>query len=421
MMYFSKTLLLGLVAGIAPAASAQNCSVVLPEMADVMEIAFPTWKVNKNNKRVAGGGKWNPYYLTKRWNGLDPDLGGYPTPLDTRYPFEFAAAFKGQPGAGSPHHCPEDADPNTPVQSCPKLITDNDDGPYGIGHVPPHIALAVVRNAVSECSDNSDFETWFDFESETAPCDIQPDVLATMIRDKYPRDPVTGAVDYPPPVIEGTFEYFELEFPSPEGPPHWCTEEFWESGQWADYCPYVYEGKNAGKYRHPHLVLSAVMQYVANSINPDVCGVEWDDRGQYPLVPDTSIAWALMESDKGDAQPDLPYVWPEDGDTKIKDVVGLVLLGSEEETEPPIEETAAPTTSEPEPMDPEPAEEEPMDPEPAEEEPMEDETMEDEPMEPVEEMSEESEPDASTMDESGALATRFGSVAIAMAGFVFLF
>ena len=272
---------------------------------------------------------------TKRWNGLDPDLGGYPTPIDTRYPFEYAADFQGQPGAGSPHHCAVDYDPNSPIQACPKLITDNDDGEYGIGHTPPHIGLAVVRSALSECAED-EFADWFDFESETAPCDIKPDVLASMIRAKYPRDPDTGAVDYPPPVVPGSFEYFELEFPSPEGPPHWCTPAFWESGQWADFCPYVFEGENAGKYRHPHLALSATMQYIANSINPSVCGVEWDDRGQYPLIDDSSIAWADMESNEGDAQPTLPYSWPENGDTQVKNVPGLILLVPTES--PPTEE-----------------------------------------------------------------------------------
>jgi len=327
----TKSLLLGLAVGVVPAVHAQNCSIVLPEISDVMELAFPTWNVDKKNNRIEGGGKWNPYYLTKRWNGLDPTLGGYPTPIDTRYPFEFAAAFKGQPGGGSPHHCPEDYDPNSPIQACPKLITDNDDGEYGIGHVPPPIALAVVRNALSECTNEADLETWFDFESETAPCDILPSVLSTLIREKYARDPETGAVDYPPPVFEGTYEYFELEFPSPQGPPHWCTDEFWAAGQWADFCPYVFEGPNAGMYRHPHLALSAVMQYIANVINPSVCGVEWDDRGQYPLVVDSSITWAEMESDEGDAQPTLPYSWPENGDTKVKDVVGLFLMDSGED------------------------------------------------------------------------------------------
>jgi len=85
-------------------------------------------------------------------------------------------------------------------------------------------------------------------------------------------------------------------------------------------------------YRHPHLALSAVMQYIANVINPSVCGVEWDDRGQYPLVVDSSITWAEMESDEGDAQPTLPYSWPENGDTKVKDVVGLILMDSGEDS-----------------------------------------------------------------------------------------
>ncbi|OEU13585.1 hypothetical protein FRACYDRAFT_241924 [Fragilariopsis cylindrus CCMP1102] len=331
----TKSLLLSMAVGALPAARAQNCSIALPDISDVMELAFPTWNVDENNVRIDGGGKWNPYYLTKRWNGLDPDLGGYPTPIDTRYPFEYAADFQGQPGAGSPHHCAVDYDPNSPIQACPKLITDNDDGEYGIGHTPPHIGLAVVRSALSECAED-EFADWFDFESETAPCDIKPDVLASMIRAKYPRDPDTGAVDYPPPVVPGSFEYFELEFPSPEGPPHWCTPAFWESGQWADFCPYVFEGENAGKYRHPHLALSATMQYIANSINPSVCGVEWDDRGQYPLIDDSSIAWADMESNEGDAQPTLPYSWPENGDTQVKNVPGLILLVSTES--PPTEE-----------------------------------------------------------------------------------
>jgi len=92
----TKSLLLGLAVGVVPAVHAQNCSIVLPEISDVMELAFPTWNVDKKNNRIEGGGKWNPHYLTKRWNGLDPTLGGYPTPIDTRYPFEFAAAFKGK-------------------------------------------------------------------------------------------------------------------------------------------------------------------------------------------------------------------------------------------------------------------------------------------------------------------------------------
>ena len=99
-----------------------------------------------------------------------------------------------------------------------------------------------MRNNLLDCENDADIENWFDFESETAPCDIKPSVLASMIRTKYPRDPETGAVDYPPPVIEGEYEYYELEFPSPQGPPHWCTDEFLATGQWVSHfcvCPCV--------------------------------------------------------------------------------------------------------------------------------------------------------------------------------------
>jgi len=35
---------------------------------------------------------------------LGPALGGYPTPVDTKYVYEFAAPFLKQPGDGSVHH-----------------------------------------------------------------------------------------------------------------------------------------------------------------------------------------------------------------------------------------------------------------------------------------------------------------------------
>jgi len=79
-----------------------------------------------------------------------------------------------------------------------------------------------------------------------------------MIREYYPR--IEGeAVDYPPPITPegGDFKY---EFPSGNGvdnqeppyapgPPHWCTDEYKQTGNWADFCPYVFEGPDAGKVR----------------------------------------------------------------------------------------------------------------------------------------------------------------------------
>ena len=89
------------------------------------------------------------------------------------------------------------------------------------------------------------------------------------------------------------------------------------------------------------------MQYIAHSINPTVCGVEWDERG-YPKVPDTSIAWATMDSKEMDAQPVLPYNWPEDGNSKKKDVPGLVSIDSVGDVKPPVD--LKPTPVDPKPV-----------------------------------------------------------------------
>jgi hypothetical protein len=99
-----------------------------PAWMDIIELAFPPWEIDQDEcgrltrvddgqahseypmaarieGGVGGGGKWNPCYYTKRFDGLDPVYGGYPTPIDTRYPYAFAAPFYGQPGDGSAHHC----------------------------------------------------------------------------------------------------------------------------------------------------------------------------------------------------------------------------------------------------------------------------------------------------------------------------
>lgn len=41
-------------------------------------------------------GRYDPLYLTKQRGGEDPALGGYPTDVDTRYPFYFGSPFLGQ-------------------------------------------------------------------------------------------------------------------------------------------------------------------------------------------------------------------------------------------------------------------------------------------------------------------------------------
>lgn len=84
-----------------------------PMWEDIIETAFPSYDTPANGcprLDVLGGElvadytefpvyedkKWNPCYYTKGFAGLDPELGGYPTPLDTHYQYEFAAPFFGQ-------------------------------------------------------------------------------------------------------------------------------------------------------------------------------------------------------------------------------------------------------------------------------------------------------------------------------------
>jgi hypothetical protein len=297
----------------------QSCE--LPDIFDIIGLAFPTYEVDENGSKVEGSdGRWTPLYYTKKWNGLDHPLA-YPSPIDTRYPFESAAPFLGQPGAGSPHHCPEDSPVDQKVQECPKVTTTSDDGLFGAGHIPALIALRSIRDSYLEC--NSDLSEWFDFEE--SECRVKPDMLLSLIRKYYPRDE-DGKVDYPPPFNPDTPEFYPFEYPSPEGNPHWCSAEFVAAGQYADWCPYVYngtlyEGPDAGIYRHPHLALASLEQYLANIAIPEKCGLEWNS--DYPLSPDSSWDWVEMISDDPKSQPKTPYAWPVSGQGTVKNVISI--------------------------------------------------------------------------------------------------
>ena len=105
-----------------------------PDWETILEIAFPTWSKPANGcprldsldgELVEGyefpvpeAGKFNPCYYTKAFAGLDPMLGGYPTPIDTKYAYEFAPPFYRQPGDGSVDHCAHD---EMDVGACPKV------------------------------------------------------------------------------------------------------------------------------------------------------------------------------------------------------------------------------------------------------------------------------------------------------------
>lgn len=350
---------------------------ILPAFSELLELAYPTWCIDDDETRITNvdtcaadsspNGKWSPLYLTKQFSGADPSLGGYPTPLDIQYAFEYASPYLGQPCAGSPHHCPEDFDGSSKnCKECPTLTTSDDNGPYGPGHVPPHISLAAVTKAYNEKS-AGDVEEWFNYDQNA--CRILPNHLLKIVRMYYPRG-VDGMTYYPPPysVAGGSypFEFANLAGESCDkaaakhsiaaeeldcieahsgvgstvvvpdslevgyGSPHYCSKESAAAGVASDYCPYITWGPNRGKYRHPHLAYSAVETYLANKVMPDLCGTEWDDSN-YPPKADNTQAFPEMTAVDSDLrlvdhdQPTIKdglWIWPGPEGTMKKAVVG---------------------------------------------------------------------------------------------------
>jgi len=309
-----------------------------PEIGTLMDKAFPMWKVDENGNRqeiktcTVESCEWNPFYVTKRYDGLHPDYGGHPTDTDVNYAFFGASPFGGQPYSGTPHHCKMcDAD-DIKAGECPKLKTLDDKGPAGPGHVPPHISLASLTWGVEDgLFSNSEM-----FNYDSYECRIIPDVLLKMIRNYYPR--TEGEyVDYPPPIVPegGDFQY---EFPAGNGidnqeppyapgPPHWCTDEMKASGHWDGVCPYVFEGPDAGKYRHPHIAFAALEVYLANMAMPDKCAETWLENNPDFIDPNrvtTDTPFPEMDADGEDStsvanwigQPVLPWNY-DSGDPKI--------------------------------------------------------------------------------------------------------
>jgi len=329
-----------------------------PDWATIIEGVFPTWaapeggcpRLNKvggslvanyTDFPVAEEGKFNPCYYTKAFAGLDPKYGGYPTPIDTHYPYEFAAPFFGQPGDGSTHHCPMNADPSTKIQSCPKIapkcdgdvpdcnkITDD----YGIGHVPPFVPLAAVKNAYFNCGEQTDVCKWF--TDKVNPCNIPKDVMDRLIVEYFGTE--DGNIQFTPPVLGNDLPvvdnpkstYYKLEYGGDAEAcadnncrgPHYCSKEAATEDVWGDFCPYIHTGENAGLYRHPHLALAALELWIANKcMGPDICPMTWLDspNGQDygDKMKSTSITWAEMDDNNDPiAQPAVPYKWPNAGD-----------------------------------------------------------------------------------------------------------
>jgi hypothetical protein len=326
-----------------------------PDWAAIIETAFPAWEVPAGGcprlDKIGGVleegfdafptpevGKFNPCYYTKAFAGLDPMLGGYPTPIDTKYPYEFAAPFFKQPGDGSTHHCPMDASPDTPVQSCPKAgtggcgegvkdcnkITDE----FGIGHVPPFVPLAAVKNAFISCQE--DVCEWFD--DDVHECNIRKSVLDRLVVDLFEVD---GTIKFTPPKIlddlpasDPKSTYYKLEYlgdpvacadDNCRGP-HYCSKAAAEEDIWGDFCPYIHTGENSGLYRHPHVALAALELWMANKCKPTKCPSTWLDSPNAKgygadKMKSTSITWSEMDDNSDPmAQPIVPYQWPNAGD-----------------------------------------------------------------------------------------------------------
>lgn len=330
-----------------------------PDWETILELAFPPWSTvpaaGCPRLDAVGGallpafsefptpesGKFNPCYYTKAFAGLDPMEGGYPTPIDTHYPYEFAAPFLKQPGDGSVHHCAQSVGTSTPlgdVGACPKLGTTcgpdctviSDD--YGIGHIPPFVPLAAVKNAYNAHSEGAAgqvdiCQSWFHYE--TSGCNIKKSVLDELVYEYFGDG---STIKFQPPILLGgqpSSTYYRLEYggesPACDGGncrgPHYCSEDVAAAGNiWGDFCPYVLTGENSGKYRHPHLALAALELWIANQCLPANCPATWLDspNGKDYAADDltaTSITWAEM-ADNSDpmAQPALPYAWPNKGD-----------------------------------------------------------------------------------------------------------
>jgi len=322
-----------------------------PDWETIIELAFPPWNTTTAEgcptcEEIGGtdcgefpipqDGKWNPCYYTKAFAGLDPKLGGYPTPLDTHYPYEFPAPFLGQPGAGSVHHCPPGND-TQPIGKCQKLgntcgkdcaeISDD----YGIGHIPPFVPLAAIKMEYDSCGTADICENWFHYP--TNGCNILKSELDKMVYKQFGNG---TQVKFPGPKDPDSPTYYRLEYIDQDGicdtgecfGPHYCKDGV-APDTWGDFCPYVHTGDNSGQYRHPHIALAALELWIANQCMPNDCPATWLDSPNGKGYADsnetaTSIVWAEMEDDDfAISQPVAPYAWPNSGEGKFPGVEPL--------------------------------------------------------------------------------------------------
>ena len=110
------------------------------------------------------------------------------------------------------------------ITACPKVVTSSDDDLEGPGPIPGHVAIEALLHAHRAC--DPELERWF-----ASSCRISGVDLLTAIRKVYPaRDE-----EYPSATL--LWPTRNLDFPSPQGPPHFCDANYSATGMWVDYCP----------------------------------------------------------------------------------------------------------------------------------------------------------------------------------------
>jgi len=192
------------------------------------------WRLSHAARRRIPVRVWRPQTLAPY---INPNPNPNPDPTLTRYP----APFFGQPGAGTPYHCPIDAPSDVNITACPRVVTSSDDDREGPGPIPGHVAIEALLHAHRFC--DPELKRWF-----ASSCRISGVDLLTAIRKIYPaRD------DYPPPTNEWPIR--NLDFPSPQGPPHFCDANYRATGMWVDYCPCVF---CAPPHTHPRTSLHII-------------------------------------------------------------------------------------------------------------------------------------------------------------------
>ena len=132
-------------------------------------------------------------------------------------------------------------------------------------------------------------------------------------------------------------------------------------------CPYIFEGPDAGKYRHPHIAFAALEAYLAKLAMPEKCATTWLENNPNFLDSgrvDTNTPFPVMSNDNADSkmvenwlgQPVLPWDYSSGDARPLAEVMKaedaaklLVIVAAPGSDAPPVSDAAAPTPAKPAP------------------------------------------------------------------------